>query len=311
MFMKKIDFKITKLKQLHYGFNLMKNNIEQLVSKYSFLTYDQYGFSEEGKPLYHLSVGEGKRKIHINASHHANEWITSVVLMNSVEMLCEMIDHKETYLGMDIAGLLKKVTYDFIPMVNPDGVEICINKGMTSQNPIYLHKLNEGSNNFKRWKANSRGVDLNRNYNAGFLDYSMINEKSKPSYAYYQGEYPESEAETRALADLTRLQKYDMVIAYHTQGEVIYWNYKDIVVDNGLKYAKMFSEASGYVLDLPEPMAASGGYKDWFINVFRKPGYTIECGHGENPISIRQVPKIVERTFPIILLASKDLRKEE
>jgi g-D-glutamyl-meso-diaminopimelate peptidase len=65
------------------------------------------------------------------------------------------------------------------------------------------------------------------------------------------------------------------------------------------------------MLDFPEAQAASGGYKDWFIERFRKPGFTIECGQGENPLPIGQLDTIITHTLPILLLASKDLRKEE
>jgi g-D-glutamyl-meso-diaminopimelate peptidase len=289
----------------------MEEQIKQLVKTYSYLTLSEVGKSVQNRSLYCITLGHGKRKVHINGSHHANEWITSIIIVKSIEILCELIKNKETCAHINLFDLLENTTYDFVPMVNPDGVELCVNGTKEKHELDYFKVLNEGLIDFSRWKANARGVDLNRNYNAGFNDYKCISEKCEPSFAYYEGSTPESEPESRALVRLTKRRRYDMVLAYHTQGEVIYWTYKDFIIDKAEKYAKMFSEASGYALDLPEVTAASGGYKDWFIRYFKKPGFTIECGLGENPIDVSQIDSIIIRTFPIILLASKDLRKEE
>lgn len=292
------------LEHERYSFQTMSHQISVLMQHYPFLEHHIIGASVMGRSIYRLHLGEGNRKIHINASHHGNEWLTSYVLMKSIAMLCEEI--KKGTLS------LKQINYDFVPMVNPDGVELCL-FGVTAitsyEEKEKLLGMNEGSYCFAKWKANIRGVDLNRNYNAGFEGYKQISEKKAPSYAYYAGETPESEPESKALADLTRIRLYDMVIAYHTQGEVIYWNYGGMQVPTAKEYAIMFSEASGYALDEPEITAASGGYKDWFIAVYKKPGFTIECGIGENPISIHQSEMIIKCTWPILKCAQKDIKE--
>ena len=278
---------------------------------YPFLKVYSIGKSVNQLPLYLIRLGCGPRKIHVNGSHHGNEWLTSYILMESIEKLCEAYKHKQSINDVDIKDLLECVTFDFVPMVNPDGVMLAI-EGTRSEYFTQAHlKWNEYAYDFSRWKANARGVDLNRNYDAGFKAYQMLSKLEKPAYAYYQGPFPESEPESKALADLTRKQNYDLVLAYHTQGEVIYWTYDNMDVASSKEYAKMFEKASQYALEEPEPLAVSGGYKDWFIKMFHKPGFTIECGLGVNPISVHQSEEILRRTLPIILLAGKDLRKEE
>ncbi len=287
-----------------YSHQAMSYQIKALAQHYPFLEIQIIGDSVMGRPIYLIHLGSGKRKIHINASHHANEWLTSYIVMKSLEMLCKEIKEGEVE--------LEQINYDFVPMVNPDGVELCL-YGLASiasyKQQEKLLSMNEGFDNFSRWKANIRGVDLNRNYDAGFANYKKISEKKVPSYAYYAGGNPESEPESKALAILTRARLYDMVIAYHTQGEVIYWNYGGVEVPTAKEYAIMFSEVSGYLLDEPDITAASGGYKDWFIATYKKPGFTIECGIGENPISASQSESIIRRTWPIIKCAQKDIRE--
>lgn len=301
------DTRITHLENQKYTFNTMEKQLVELVHNYPFLSLIEIGRSVQKRPLYCVSLGYGKRKIHINASHHANEWITSLIIMKSIEMLCEQIKSRTLDSQMNTVYFLEHNTYDFVPMVNPDGVELCINGPSSTWELSYYKHLNEGSLDFSRWKANARGVDLNRNYNAGFNEYKEISEKKNPSFAYYQGDFPACEPESRALVRLTKERRYAIVLAYHTQGEVIYWTYKDLPINHAGEYGKMFSKASGYPLDVPESAAASGGYKDWFILHFKKPGFTIECGYGDNPIDVSQTDAIVVKTFPILLLASQDL----
>lgn len=304
---------LINLNQGIFDFKCMSTQIFALLKQYPFLKYEVIGKSVEGRPLYMLSLGEGKKRIHVNGSHHGNEWITSFVVMKSIEIMCKAYEKQCEVREENIRDLLHRVSYDFVPMVNPDGVELAIHGLKGSPNTYKnkkLMKCNEGEMNFSRWKANIRGVDLNRNYAAGFADYVRISEKAMPSYAYYAGCQPESEPESRALAYLTRKRNYEMVFAYHTQGEVIYWTYDNLQVETALEYATIFSKASGYALDEPDALAASGGYKDWFIKAFHKPGFTIECGWGENPIDSSQGLNIVEQTLPILLLAAQDIRKE-
>lgn len=295
-----------------YSFKMMEQQLSALIKKYPFLSLSSIGKSIEKRDIYCLRLGQGDRKIHVNASHHANEWITSIVIIQSIQIICNLIQKQTKYLDIDCTTLLDKVSYDFVPMVNPDGVELCLNSPYQSSDiSSELLRLNEGKLDFSKWKANIRGVDLNRNYNAGFEIYKKNSQKQSPSYAYYPGKHFESEPESFALANLTRQRKYDIVFAYHTQGKVIYWTYQDLYIDYAKEYATMFSKLSQYLLDDPEIGASYGGYKDWFISSFKKPGFTIECGLGENPIELSQIPTIIHDTLPILILASKDLRKED
>ena len=292
--MKNIDY-IVEMNNDIYDFETLENQMRALLKKYSFINMNSIGESVMKKPIYKITIGTSTNKVHINASHHANEWITSYIVMKHIEMLCVKIDKKELK--------LKDINYDFVPMVNPDGVDLCIHGADNLEDNIRKRvlKINEDSRDFSRWKANINGVDLNRNYNAGFYDYKSITDIKYPSYSHYPGEVYESEPETRSIVRLTNESNYKMVLAYHTQGEVIYWDYNGIVVPKAREYAIMFSEVSGYELDKPDELALAAGYKDWFIKKYNKPGFTIECGSGQNPISVKQSEHILRCTWPITI----------
>ena len=70
---------------------------------------------------------------------------------------------------------------------------------------------------------------------------------------------------------------------------------------NSLKIAKAFTRISPYKLDSTEGIASYGGYKDWFVDKFNRPGYTIEVGEGQNPLPACQLNRIYTETLPIML----------
>ena len=46
------------------------------------------------------------------------------------------------------------------------------------------------------------------------------------------------------------------------------------------------------------------GYKDWFIQTYKKPGFTIEVGLGLNPLPISQFEQIYNDILGILILGS-------
>ena len=113
-----------------------------------------------------------------------------------------------------------------------------------------------------------------------------------------------SAPESAALCALTRSLSPDMAIALHTQGEVIYWRYQGMEPPQARHYAECFAAASGYALDDAPEASSFAGYKDWFIAEFARPGYTVECGLGENPLPIADFAEIYRRVRGILVLAA-------
>ena len=53
------------------------------------------------------------------------------------------------------------------------------------------------------------------------------------------------------------------------------------------------------------PYSASfAGYKDWFLQEYRRPGFTVEAGRGLNPLPLEDFPEIFRRCLGILTLAS-------
>jgi g-D-glutamyl-meso-diaminopimelate peptidase len=95
-----------------------------------------------------------------------------------------------------------------------------------------------------------------------------------------------------------------LTLAYHTQGREIYWKFQDIEPPGGRELAQRFALASGYTVEDVPYASGFAGYKDWYIQDYNRPGYTIEAGSGENPLPIGQFNQIYTDNRGILTLAA-------
>mgnify|MGYP005851757429 CR=1 FL=1 len=293
---------------IDYTYDIMERDIRGLTARYPFIETGVIGKSVLGKNLYYIKLGRGSAEVSYNGAHHALEWITAPLLMKFVENFSRAYSRGAEIRGYDVRGLWNISSIYIVPMVNPDGVDLVI-KGLSPENPYYedLLKWNATGLPFSQvWNANIRGVDLNRNYPACW-EQAKAQEPLLgifgPGPTRYGGPALLSEPETSAMVNFTLQRNFKLVIAYHTQGRVIYWLYKGIVPPRAPEIVQIFSRATGYeVSDVPYE-AAYAGYKDWFVEVFRRPGYTFEVGLGRNPLPIAQFTTIYEENEEVMLLA--------
>ena len=157
------------------------------------------------------------------------------------------------------------------------------------------------------WKANLLGVDLNLQYPAGWLQAREIKfgqGYTQPAPRDYVGRAPLDQRESRALAGYTEYIDPALVLAYHTQGKEIYWQFEDYEVPGARALGEKLAQVSGYRLADTPYESSFAGYKDWFIKVFRRPGFTIEAGEGENPLPLSQFDDIYRDNLGILVTAA-------
>lgn len=294
---------------IDYTYEVLEQDIKGLKARYPFLEVDVIGESVLGKKLYVLKLGKGPDEVFYNATHHGLEWITSPTLMKWTEEFLKNYTDGTSMKGYDPKTLWNESTIYIMPMVNPDGVDLVLN-GLSRDNPYYndLIKWNNGSTDFSQnWQANIRGVDLNHNYPAKWETSKRLEEEmgiTGPGPTRYGGEFPLSEPETQAVVDFVKDHDFRLVLAYHTQGEVIYWQFENMQPPEAKTIGDMFADVSGYRLDSISGIGSYAGMKDWFIQEYRRPGYTIEAGKGKNPLPISQFPKIYSDNEELLLLAA-------
>lgn len=284
-----------------YNYQALLEDLERLASVYPFMRQQSIGSSVMGKSLPGLTIGNGPKAVHFNASIHANEWITTPVLIRFVNEYLLALTNNGVIRGLSMAPYYSLAALSVVPMLNPDGVDLVIN-GLPDEEPFRSEAsaINEGSGNFSGWKANIRGVDLNKQFPALWERDAALGPQA-PAPRDYSGTAPLTEPEVQALAQLTRERDFNRVLAFHTQGKVIYWGFQGLEPPESEVLADEFARVSGY--ESVRFVDSTAGYKDWFIQDWRRPGFTIEFGEGINPLPLSQLEEIYQAGLGIMLAA--------
>jgi len=282
-----------------YGYDEMMADLDRLKQRYPFIGVSSIGRSVLGREIPVVRLGTGPKEVHYNAAIHGEEWITAVLMMKFIEVYARARERGERIGNFDVPALWEQTSLYIVPMVNPDGVEIS-QEGVARDNPYYdlLIQANGGSTNFRSWAANARGVDLNNQFPADWEREAARGPRS-PAPRNYSGTGPLTEPEAIALADFTRAHDFRLVIAWHSMGEEIYWGYEGLEPPESEQITNLFVDITGY---RPVRYLQSwAGYKDWFIQDWRRPGFTIEVGRGVNPLPMTQFWPIWSRVIGVML----------
>ena len=268
------------------------NDLDILQTIFPFMKVTVIGHSSLGKEIKEIRVGIGKKKVHMNASLHANEWITSLVLMEWLNEYLVALTNG-TRIGHCLAlELFQECELSIVGMANPDGVDLVID-GPPADIAEECVKLNDGKIDFHGWKADIEGVDLNRQFPA---NWDTMNERYQggPGPRDYPGKKPLTQREAIALADLVRRENFDRVVALHTRGHGFYGGYNGHEPQLSAIMAREFMMKTSYASI--QYVDSHAGFKDWFIQEYKRPGFTLELGKGVNPLPLSQFKTIYEET---------------
>ena len=293
---------------------LCNETIDALLEAYPFLRSETLTTTAFGRPVRTLVIGNGDRKVIFSAAHHANEWITVPLLLKFAEELAQAIQSGGKLWGVPAETIAKAATVYLVPMVDPDGVDLVT--GAIEPGTLQYETARGFADNYpdipfpEGWKANLLGVDLNLQYPAGWLqarENKFSQGYTRPGPRDYVGRAPLNQRESIALAEFTEDIDPALVLAYHTQGQVIYWQFRDYEVPGAEALAEEFARVSGYALEETPYASAFAGYKDWFIQNFRRPGFTVEVGSGSNPLPLSQFDEIYKDNLGILVTAALGL----
>lgn len=294
---------------ISYSSDIMNLNINALRKIYPFLSVTSIGNSVLGKTIPVIRFGVGKKEVFYNASYHANEWITTPLLMKFTESLCKAYVNNVDIFGVNPRELFTSISLYIVPMVNPDGVDLVTGQISTDSSAYTRAKIiSSGFPNIdfpSGWKANIEGVDLNLQYPAGWEEAREIKYAqgfNRPAPRDFVGFGPLTAPEALAVYNFTLRHEFNLILAYHTQGKVIFYEFQNYTPPESRAIADKFAEVSGYTVEQVPYASSFAGYKDWFIYKFRKPGFTIEAGIGINPLPISQFDSIYSDNLGILVL---------
>lgn len=293
--------------EVDYSSLLTEWILEGLLVRYPFLREEAAGSSVMGRRLSVLKIGEGSRQVFYNAAFHANEWITTPVLLKFAEEYARAYAQGLPLYGVRTNWLYYGYTLSLLALVNPDGVDLVT--GVLEEGP-YRQQAERIAADYPQipfpggWKANIDGVDLNLQFPAGWENAKEIKYAQgfqSPAPRDFVGKAPLTAPESRAVYEYTKRNDFDLILAYHTQGEVIYWKYLDYNPKDSYRIARYFADVSGYAVEETPRVSGYAGYKDWFIQEYNRPGYTVEAGYGTNPLPMSQFGEIYEDNTGILL----------
>ena len=296
---------------ISYSSSILEINLNSLKKLYPFIEIGSIGKSVLGKNIPYIKIGRGEKEVFYSATYHANEWITSVVLMKFLENYAYSYKNNLQIFNYPARQIYDSASIYIVPMVNPDGADLVtgeIEKGTE----IYNYAKNIASYYpqvpfVSGWKANIIGVDLNLQYPALWemarsIKYSQG--YTTPAPRDFVGFGPLTEPESLAVYNFALAHNFRLVLTYHSQGKTIYWKFQNYNPPKSQEIGELFSRLSGYTLEETPYNASFAGYKDWFIQNYNRPGYTIEVGEGESPLPISQFNEIYNNNIGILVLGA-------
>ena len=285
---------------------ITKDVIDNLTREYDFITCTSIGKSVMGRDILSLKIGTGKRTLLFNASHHANESITTPLVLKFIDEYAFAYKNNGYINNIPARDLFERNTLYVVPLVNPDGVDLVnglITKGLYYDSAVEISKRYPSIPFPYGWKANIAGTDINLSYPALWEKAREIKYAqgfTSPAPRDFVGTAPLSSPESKAMYIYTLQINPQITLSFHTQGGEIYYSFLDNEPVGARKIADRFAYVSGYNITQSPYTSSFAGYKDWFILNYMRPGFTIEAGYGENPLPMSDFEDIYKECSPIM-----------
>ena len=273
------------------------------------------GYSTDGRPIYavvmtekvHITmrVSEGYvEKMHflVESGIHSRENPGPNIIVNMIETYAKDYYDDTVIPEYNLHEILGENVLHFIPLSNPDGYNLS-NRGLYTISKENQNKLlSFRDQDFRNYKSNIRGVDLNRNFPGYYYDielerwrdiWNMIHNdytSYRPGGAFYFGTYAGSEVETSILMDYLLDYDFRNYLSFHSKGEVIYydkWMLSEKHNQDAARLASKISFETDYNMIESSRYTSSSGYlTDFTAMNTLKPSLTIETIHWSETLPV-------------------------
>ncbi|WMJ78066.1 MULTISPECIES: M14 family zinc carboxypeptidase [unclassified Sedimentibacter] len=268
-----------------YYLDRIYGDIDELCGIYSdILSKEIIGKSVEGRDIaaLKLSSGKGRTSVLLAGGIHAREDFSVMLCMKMLDYYCYYYKEDKNFGEYDVKKIIDNVDMYFIPVVNPDGLNIVHNGLKASSNYNALKKMKIWGEDHTYWKANANGVDLNKNFDDGNWEIrTCVPGTHVPCSDRFKGFAPGSEPETQALTDFCSRHSFSLMATYHCSGNCTFW------ADSGTH--GMFSGIDEKIMNelnkkyiyrktkiSQDPKVYGCGFENWFRAKMKRPGFCIE-----------------------------------
>ena len=218
------------------------------------------------------------------ATHHAREWVATVMAMRLIDFLIENYGRDRR-----ITHLLDTTQVWIVPVANPDGYQYTFDVER-----LWRKNLRDNDGDGRITIAD--GVDINRNFDA---HWGWDDEGSSPviSDGTYRGSAPDSEPETQAVVDFVQAHDFKFVLSYHTYGDLILypwnWQVQTPSFDDPIFVAQAGTDDQPAIWDSiidqgydpgvgADLYTTNGDFVDWSYTTAGVPGFTVELTLGQD-----------------------------
>lgn len=288
-----------------YTYGELKADLKKLEKKYGeYCQVNVIGQSADDRNLYEVVLGnqEAKKHLLVIGNLHAREYMTTQLCMRQIEYYLDSYDKKIG--GKKVSKALDKIAVHYVPSCNPDGTAISQFGFKAIKNESLRRQLYKMSGSTSRWKANARGVDLNRNWNVAFSP------GGRRGGAGYHGTRASSEPEIKALVkwvnNIEDSGKIKGIVSYHSTGSILYGrcgggvNAK--VRKETARMTGLARRLTGYGLMPASGLRASGGNsREYFLYKKNIPCITLEIGRGACPLGIGEFSSIWRKNKDVVI----------
>ena len=285
-----------------YTYEEMLDDLEQLAVRYpDYIRWSVADTSLEGRGIPIVRLGRDDAPCHmmIQATMHAREHMSTHLVMVMIEGTAWKRMHGVSHEGLRIYDILDKIQLTVLPMVNPDGVEIC-QRGAEGcrldETRRWVEEMAARGVSHRQIKSNARGVDLNRNFTNGHG--RAFNAVRSKHFYHYPGHQPLTEPEVKAMMQTLIQRPYDLCLNYHTSGNIVYYgcgNAPDSVNSRARRMARVIGKRTRYPLYGPEVSERpNGSWADEVELNFGVPSATVELG-SRNPVPQRELSGLLRR----------------
>lgn len=239
----------------------------------SFTQFRVIGKSHDDRMIPMLEIGTGKTSVFCLAGLSGTDRQMPVYLLHMAAEYCRAYEcgwnMRDFY---DVRELLNKIRLCIIPLLNPDGYELCKRGFTIIRNPIYRQMLRMQSIPCEDFIYNARGMDLSQNFPTNYYTKKWIHQE------------PASENETRALIRIFQEYKSRGLLSFYNSGKkILYYRQSQAPAYNQRSYrlARHLQKCSCYQLeksscDLPKKRESSGCPEQFYAEICKQPAIRIE-----------------------------------